>query len=730
MSKIPEELLDTIQNCSYQELMTKLPDSSIDVLFTDPPYNLMIDGEEWDKDFDLEEWLKLVLPKIKKDGMFIIFNTKDNIDRIIAPFIESYSDDDHIFSVLSTIDWGKINPRQNVDPYRQHEFALFGINSAFAMGEQERDVNRIFQASFSRGNIVWDTSTELDIFRLHDEEKKKHPTAKPIRLLSDLIMKRTRIDDVILDTSSGTGSIPIASYYMCHHFVACEINKKYADDSNERLNQIKDNVPRSVFVSNAMAMDSMVKELLKPPTEEEILNDEPMEDPYVVLKRKFADYSAKDLRKLLTKSLFDFEQGNNLNEDEKKILKEIDIDAKDSLDYMELLLDANSYAKSTIFGIHNNLYEVIGELATEMNLYPVESTLKELRTLLGINNWYLGNGDRKKKIEYLKQKINNIPSILGKEKGDVTMKNILFVFRRDLYKLGIMRLADDLFEHYYRLKGWKMLNAFSTIKNINERNESLRNNYANLNEYPKEVTSLQILEDFHNYQRYIIECMINKSPKDYKEMATFYYRLLIDSMIWEADYTLDFIDVLDVYNKLINEGFYNKTIEEPIRNVISFKNGNKDSGVKVGRNDWNGTYIVRKLHITENKALKYNLRNLYLYTLPQGTKYKIINGDESTIPKSFADIKKEQKIKDISKGSEIKTYLDRGLTIQETAEEIGLSRRLVSDKYKKYVLNEYKKRNMKSKSDSEFMEFANEMHFTLYKATNLTGYKTEKERKQ
>ena len=44
--EIEKGLLNKIHHYSYQELLKKIPDNSIDVLLTDPPYNIAIDGGE------------------------------------------------------------------------------------------------------------------------------------------------------------------------------------------------------------------------------------------------------------------------------------------------------------------------------------------------------------------------------------------------------------------------------------------------------------------------------------------------------------------------------------------------------------------------------------------------------------------------------------------------------------------------------------------------------------
>lgn len=75
-----------------------------------------------------------------------------------------------------------------------------------------------------------------------------HPTSKPVRLIENIIVKLTKMDDLILDTTSGSGSIPIACWDTRRNFIACEIDEEYAVKSQQRLDKIKEKVPRTVFL--------------------------------------------------------------------------------------------------------------------------------------------------------------------------------------------------------------------------------------------------------------------------------------------------------------------------------------------------------------------------------------------------------------------------------------------------------------------------------------------------
>lgn len=76
------------------KLMKLIPDNSIDLILTDPPYNIAkdnnfktmgrtgIDFGEWDKGFDQTSWMIEAERILKKDGSLLVFNQWKNLGEI------------------------------------------------------------------------------------------------------------------------------------------------------------------------------------------------------------------------------------------------------------------------------------------------------------------------------------------------------------------------------------------------------------------------------------------------------------------------------------------------------------------------------------------------------------------------------------------------------------------------------------------------------------------------
>ena len=64
-----------------------------------------------------------------------------------------------------------------------------------------------------------------------------HPTQKPVELLEYLIKTYSNEGDVILDNTMGSGSTGVACVNTNRNFIGIELNKKYFDIANNRINE-------------------------------------------------------------------------------------------------------------------------------------------------------------------------------------------------------------------------------------------------------------------------------------------------------------------------------------------------------------------------------------------------------------------------------------------------------------------------------------------------------------
>ena len=134
-----------LNNGDSLEYIKLLENNSVDAVITDPPYNISkdnnfksmgrsgIDFGEWDKGFNLNNWIELVAPKVKKGGNVVIFNGWRNLGEI-ADTLESNG-----FEVKDMIRWEKSNPMPRNRDRRfivDYEVAIWAVKKRWEMDIQ------------------------------------------------------------------------------------------------------------------------------------------------------------------------------------------------------------------------------------------------------------------------------------------------------------------------------------------------------------------------------------------------------------------------------------------------------------------------------------------------------------------------------------------------------------------------------------------------------------------
>lgn len=93
------------------------------------------------------------------------------------------------------------------------------------------DVSQTFNPQMGYTD-VWN---DIDFYK----EKRYHPTQKPLKLLKRLILASSNEEDCVLDPFSGCGSTQIAAHMLNRSFVGIELDEKYFNIAEQRVNEYK-----------------------------------------------------------------------------------------------------------------------------------------------------------------------------------------------------------------------------------------------------------------------------------------------------------------------------------------------------------------------------------------------------------------------------------------------------------------------------------------------------------
>lgn len=277
--------VDYISNSDCIEGMKKLPDNCVDLIIADPPYNLSKSGdwkwdnsvlltgmggnwnitnENWDNmsfddyfNFSLA-WLKEAKRILRPTGSMWIFGTYHNIG-IINVACQLLG-----IEIINEVIWYKKNAFPNLSGRRMtasHETILWthsGGKKREYYFDYDYSKNGEFpgdelKAAGKQMRTVWDLSNNKNA-----EELKygKHPTQKPIKVLTRMIKLSSKPGAIMLTPFSGAGSECVAAKMTGRHYIGFEIEKKYCDISEERLaNTEVENEQMNIFQIAQEEMD-------------------------------------------------------------------------------------------------------------------------------------------------------------------------------------------------------------------------------------------------------------------------------------------------------------------------------------------------------------------------------------------------------------------------------------------------------------------------------------------
>lgn len=205
--------LNKIHHGDCLELMKDIPDGSIDVVITDPPYGILggsksIGGSKLYRanEYNLE-W--------------------DN---------ERMSED--VFK-----EFQRISNHQIIFGYNYFSDFLPTTNALIVWDKKEK--NNWFD-NFSDGEVIWTSYKEplriyrhlwMGALRRGKRIKRQHPTQKPVELMEWIINNYTKEGQTILDPFLGSGTTAIAALNTGRFFIGIEKEKEYVDIANKRIEE-------------------------------------------------------------------------------------------------------------------------------------------------------------------------------------------------------------------------------------------------------------------------------------------------------------------------------------------------------------------------------------------------------------------------------------------------------------------------------------------------------------
>lgn len=224
-------------NADCIELLKILPDQSIDIAIVDPPY-----GIGASKPKKKPNWVRQINDNILsiKQSEYIPKEwdfkppSKEYFDELIR-----VSKNQIIFGInyftnirdfgSGRIVWDKMNGYSD----------QYGCEIAYCSFNKRTDIVHYMWSGMIQGKVAseFHSDADLQIGNKRLNEKRIHPTQKPVKLYDWLLRRYATPGDKILDTHFGSGSLAIACHELDLEFIGSEIDKEYFDKAIKRVSE-------------------------------------------------------------------------------------------------------------------------------------------------------------------------------------------------------------------------------------------------------------------------------------------------------------------------------------------------------------------------------------------------------------------------------------------------------------------------------------------------------------
>jgi len=246
---VPPAFLNTILNKSSED-MAELPDHSVHLMITSPPYNV---GKEYDENLNLDEYLELLkriwreVYRVLVPGGRACINVA-NLGR--KPYIPL-----HAFIIQGVLEigflmrgeiiwnkassaspstaWGSWRSPANPTLRDVHEYILIFSKAGFSRKNPHQR-----QATISREEFL-ELTKSVWTFPAVSAKSVGHPAPFPVELPRRLIQLYTFAGEIVLDPFMGSGQTAIAALQTDRHYLGYEIEPEYVRLAEKRVRQFR-----------------------------------------------------------------------------------------------------------------------------------------------------------------------------------------------------------------------------------------------------------------------------------------------------------------------------------------------------------------------------------------------------------------------------------------------------------------------------------------------------------
>lgn len=230
-----------IINADCMKVIKGLPDRCIDLIATDPPYEIEFEKNKWDT-FGILDWETLSKEFnriLKPTGNLVIFQGWSNVCKTIE-FLNKF------FILKNWIIYDRIKGRgakTNLVSTREDILWYVKQDKKYNYNKIESSILKktggtIGNRNGKRYRALSNVWTDISPIVPWSPERVKHPTQKPLALMERIVKIFSKKNQLILDCFAGSGTTGVACKKLNRNFICIEKNKEYFKIAKSRIKNV------------------------------------------------------------------------------------------------------------------------------------------------------------------------------------------------------------------------------------------------------------------------------------------------------------------------------------------------------------------------------------------------------------------------------------------------------------------------------------------------------------
>jgi len=233
------------------KVLPTIPDKSIDLILTDPPYGTT--ACKWDSIIPFEPMWKELKRIIKDNGAIALFGSEPFSSYLRTSNIDWFKYDWYWNKKrISNPLLAKKQPLRNIEIIslfykKQTIYNPQPTQKSTSIGLSKKGHNFFHKTETTNSNLIVDRNktdigypkTLIEHIKVMNNLSKDkaglHPTQKPIELMEYLIKTYTNESDTVLDFTMGSGSTGVACKNLNRNFIGIELDQNYFNIAKQRI---------------------------------------------------------------------------------------------------------------------------------------------------------------------------------------------------------------------------------------------------------------------------------------------------------------------------------------------------------------------------------------------------------------------------------------------------------------------------------------------------------------